>query len=56
MRNKIVGLLALFGLCFVLTGCSSVQGYSVRSYQGPLPLDDFQFLNPDADPNTVSAR
>jgi hypothetical protein len=48
MRKKLLGFCALIGFCFLLTGCNVVQGYSVRSYQGPLPLDDYQYLNANA--------
>ncbi|HTG42893.1 MAG TPA: hypothetical protein VK633_00050 [Verrucomicrobiae bacterium] len=48
MRKKVLGMLGLLGLCSVLTGCNAIQGYSVRSYQGPLPIADYQFINQDA--------
>ena len=41
-------MLALLGLCLVLTGCNAVQGYSVRSYQGPLPISDYQYVNQES--------
>jgi hypothetical protein len=56
MRKKLVGILGLVGLSLVLTGCNAVQGYSVRSYQGPLPMDDYQYLNASAASGAVSAR
>jgi len=55
MRKKIVGIFGLVGLSLVLTGCNAVQGYSVRSYQGPLPINDYQFLNAESTGN-VAAR
>lgn len=45
MRNKVLAIFGLVGFCLLLSGCSSVQGYSVRSYQGPLPMNDYQYLN-----------
>lgn len=56
MRNKFLGILGLIGFCFILTGCNAVQGYSVRSYQGPLPMKDYQFLNSDAGATTTASR
>jgi hypothetical protein len=57
MNKKFLGILGLLGLCFVLTGCNAIQGYSVRSYQGPLPMNDYQFLNQNSAPgNTVATR
>ncbi len=50
MIKKVVALLGFAAVCFVLTGCGSVQGYSVRSYQGPLPINDYQYLNQDSVP------
>lgn len=35
-----------------LTGCTStqnsMQAYSIRSYQGPLPMADYEYVNPEA--------
>jgi hypothetical protein len=56
MIKKVVALLGLTTVCFVLTGCNAVQGYSVRSYQGPLPINDYQYLNQDGMPATVAAQ
>lgn len=48
MRKQVLGLLALAVLCFAFTGCSTVQNYSIRSYQGPLPMEDYPYINPEA--------
>jgi hypothetical protein len=48
MRMKVLAMLGFAAICLVLTGCNAVQGYSVRSYQGPLPLDDYQYINQDS--------
>lgn len=39
------GLLVL--TCVLFTGCTAVQNYSLRSYQGPLPLEDYRYINPE---------
>jgi hypothetical protein len=56
MKNKILATLALVGICLAFTGCNAVQGYSVRSYQGPLPMQDYQYLNQDSYGAPVAAR
>jgi hypothetical protein len=48
MRKKLFGLVAVSICCGFLVGCGSVQGYSLRSYQGPLPMSDYQYVNPDS--------
>ena len=41
MKKKLLGLFALSIFCsFFLSGCTSVQSYSLRSYQGPVPITD----------------
>jgi hypothetical protein len=53
MRKKLFGLFAvcIFGPAF-LSGCTSshnsVQSYSIRSYQGPLPMNDYRYINPES--------
>ena len=56
MRMKVLAMLGFAAISLILTGCNAVQGYSVRSYQGPLPLNDYQYLNQDAAASAVSAR
>lgn len=56
MKNKFFAMLALVGVCFVFTGCNAVQGYSVRSYQGPLPMNDYQYLNQDSYGTPMAGR
>jgi len=45
MRMKVLAMLGFAAICLIMTGCSAIQGYSVRSYQGPLPMGDYQYLN-----------
>ena len=48
MNKRFVGsfLLALVAIAF--TGCSTVQNYSLRSYQGPLPIEDYRWVDPES--------
>jgi hypothetical protein len=48
MRKKVFGIIGLVALGSFLTGCTSVQNYSLRSYQGPLPMADHQYVNPES--------
>jgi hypothetical protein len=49
MKSKMLKqvLTAVFTLTalVVLTGCQNTRDYSVRSYQGPLPVTDHVFVN-----------
>ena len=49
MTKKLLGMVAAVLLCSTFVGCTStqnsVQGYSIRSYQGPLPMHDLQYVN-----------
>ena len=56
MNMKFFGLLLLLSLTFILTGCTAVQNYSIRSYQGPPPLEDYRYVNPDAYGVPTAAR
>ena len=56
MRMKVLAMLGLAAICLILTGCSAIQGYSVRSYQGPLPMGDYQYLNGEAYGSALSTR
>jgi len=47
MRKIFLGLFASVAFCSLLTGCNSVQGYSLRSYQGPLPMEDYRYVTPE---------
>ncbi|HEV8542493.1 MAG TPA: hypothetical protein VGR78_08875 [Verrucomicrobiae bacterium] len=47
MKKLFLGLFASAAFCSLLTGCSSVQGYSLRSYQGPLPMEDYSYVSPE---------
>jgi hypothetical protein len=31
-------------LMLASTGCESVKNYSINSYQGPLPMNDYQYI------------
>jgi hypothetical protein len=52
MTKKLLGMVAVAVFCSVLVGCTStqnsVQGYSIRSYQGPLPMQDLRYVNAEA--------
>jgi hypothetical protein len=48
MRKKVLALFAGVVLCSFFTGCNAVQSYSIRSYQGPLPMADYRYVNPEA--------
>lgn len=41
--NRFKILLAVFAAAW-LTGCASVQHYSIESYQGPFPINDRHFI------------
>ncbi|HEX7858751.1 MAG TPA: hypothetical protein VF773_00330 [Verrucomicrobiae bacterium] len=49
--RKILGIIAVLTVCGFFTGCTNpdnaTRSYSIRSYQGPLPLDDLQRVNPE---------
>ena len=49
MTKKLLGMVAGVLICSVFVGCTSthnsIQGYSVRSYQGPLPIKDLLYVN-----------
>ena len=47
MIKKVLGLAALLAACVALTGCTAIQNYSLRSYQGPLPIEDYRYVNPE---------
>jgi hypothetical protein len=38
-------------LCGFFTGCTSpdngMRSYSIQSYQGPMPMDDYRRINPE---------
>ncbi|MGV3775017.1 MAG: hypothetical protein ACO1QB_19120 [Verrucomicrobiales bacterium] len=42
--KKSILLLALAAVCVLSSGCNAVRNYSVRSYQGPMPLSEYQFM------------
>ncbi len=50
--KKLLGIIALAVLSTTLVGCSStrnsVQGYSIRSYQGPLPMHDLRYVDAES--------
>lgn len=46
--KKIASLAGLLGLVLLVNGCTTVQNYSLRSYQGPLPMDDYAHVNADS--------
>jgi hypothetical protein len=54
MTNKIRSkCVALMGMVLLLTagaGCSSLKSYSIRSYQGMLPLQDHKYVTDGSGP------
>ena len=52
MTKKLLGIAAVALFCSLFGGCTStqnsVQGYSIRSYQGPLPMSDLRNINAEA--------
>jgi hypothetical protein len=56
MKMKLFGWVLFACVTFVLTGCTAVQNYSIRSYQGPLPLEDYRYINPEAYGVPLSSR
>jgi hypothetical protein len=51
MRKIVFGLFAIIATT-IFTGCTSpdngMRNYSINSYQGPLPMDDYQRVNPES--------
>jgi len=41
---KVLGFCAALTVIFLLTGCENMKTYSVRSYQGPIPMDDEMYV------------
>ena len=56
MKKKLFGWVLLFAVSFVFTGCSAVENYSIRSYQGPMPMKDYRYVNPEAYGVPLTAR
>lgn len=52
MIKKVAGIIGLAVFATLFSGCTntqnSIQGYSIRSYQGPLPMADYRYVNPEA--------
>jgi hypothetical protein len=42
--KKTILLLAVAAAGLLASGCDSIRNYSVRSYQGPLPLTEYRYL------------
>ena len=38
-------MLAVAGVCLSTTGCNQIRNYSVRSYQGPMPLTEYEHMD-----------
>ena len=56
MRYRLMGLAGAIAVCFGFTGCTATQNYSVRSFQGPLPMEDYRWVNPDSYGVPISPR
>jgi hypothetical protein len=52
MRKIVFGLFAVIAASTFLTGCTSpdndMRNYSINSYQGPLPMEDYRRVNPES--------
>jgi hypothetical protein len=47
-KKSLAPVLLMFAVLGILTGCAAVQNYSLRSYQGPLPMQDYRYVNAEA--------
>ena len=45
MNKKFLTWVLLAVVVGFSTGCNSVKNYSIRSYQGPLPLEDYRYVH-----------
>jgi hypothetical protein len=45
IRKLVVRAVFSAVLLGVFAGCTATTNYSLRSYQGPLPLEDYRFVN-----------
>jgi hypothetical protein len=58
--RKILGILGFLAICSTFTGCTNpdndMRSYSIRSFQGPLPLEDLRRVNPEVYGVPVDAR
>lgn len=52
--KKVVSLFGLLGLVLLTNGCTAIQNYSLRSYQGALPMQDYAHVNEDSYGATAS--
>lgn len=43
--KKVAGFVGMIALVLLANGCTSLQNASLRSYQGPLPMDDLAYVN-----------
>ena len=53
---KLFGWFLFAAVSLILTGCGTIENYSLRSYQGPLPMEDYRHINPDAYGVPVTTR
>lgn len=56
MKKQIFALALLAVAGFILSGCTAVRNYSLRSYQGPLPMEDYRHVDPDSYGIPTTAR
>lgn len=43
-KKHILTVLLALGAVLSFTGCDSVKDYSIRSYQGPMPMTEYQWM------------
>lgn len=48
MKKPIFAWALLFLVSVAFTGCTAVKNYSLRSYQGPLPANDYRHIDAES--------
>lgn len=48
MNKKMFSWALLVLVAGLFSGCTSVKNYSIRSYQGPLPLEDYKYMDEES--------
>jgi len=46
--STLCSVIAVTGIALMSSGCADLTGYSVASFQGPLPMHDYQWLEQGA--------
>lgn len=48
MNKKMFSWALLVFVVGLSTGCNAIKNYSIRSYQGPLPLEDYRYMHEES--------